>query len=163
MASSLPASVLALVEMSPVEDLLLSLLRDGIPEVPINTLVKAEQTFPFVQVRSTGSWGDWSGDPRFLDASTVEIYALCDGINADSDANLLAEAVRVVLRDSVNKVVPGKGHIVTHEMSDRPKRSSDWASTAGDVQYAELPAGVQRWESTHRVVIRKPATKPFAQ
>lgn len=163
MSSSLDPEVLALVEMSPVEDLLLALLRSRLPSVDVNTRVKTNQTqsLPFVLVRSTGSWGDWGGDPRFLDASSVEIHAFCEGINADEDANLLSEAVRVILRDSLNVVVPGRGHLIHVEMLDRPRRTPDWATSTGPVQYADLPTGVERWEATYRVAIRKPASKPF--
>jgi hypothetical protein len=161
-ASKLSPSVLGLIEMSPIEDLLLALLRDALPDTPVQTLIETRQVFPFVMLRSTGSWGNWEGDERFIDSSTIEIHTFCDGINADSDANLLSEAVRVILRDSKNKVVPGKGYLIAVEMLDRPKRSPDWATSVGPVQYADLPTGVERWETTYKVTIRKPAIKPYA-
>src|SRR5690349_15357775 len=102
--------------MSPIEDLLLALFREALPDVSIQTLVQAKQTFPFILLRSSGSWGSWEGDERFIDSSTVEIHAFCEGINADTDANLLSEAARVILRDSKNKVVPGKGYVISVEM-----------------------------------------------
>jgi hypothetical protein len=162
MTSALPASVLNLVEMSPVEDLLLAILRERLPDISTQTLIKTKQTFPFILIRSTGSWGSWLGDPRFLDSSTIEVHVFCEGINADIDANLLSEAVRVVLRDSLNVVIPDKGYLISVEMQDRPKRSPDWQASVGPVQYADLPTGVERWESVYRVTIRKPANKPFA-
>lgn len=158
---ALPASVLAKVEMSPVEDLLLALLRDELPDVPIKTLISKDPQLPFVLVRGTGAWGEWDGDPRFLDASSVSIQVFVEGLNADEDAALLSEAIRVVLRDSINKVVPNRGHLVSARMMDRAKRASDWATSTGPVQYADLPAGTTRFESTFAVVIRKPANKPF--
>jgi hypothetical protein len=148
--------------MGPVEDLLLQLLREALPDVSVQTLIESKQTFPFIMLRSDGSWGNWEGDERFIDSSTIEIHAFCNGINADSDANLLSEAVRVILRDSKNKVVPGKGYLISVEMLNRPKRSPDWATSVGPVQYADLPTGVERWETTYRVTIRKSANKPFA-
>lgn len=162
MASSLPADVLGFIEMSPVEDLLLALLRAALPDLSIQTLIEPKQTFPFVLIRSDGSWGQWEGDERFIDSSTIEVHAFCHGINADSDANLLSEALRVILRDSKNKVVPGKGYLISVEMLDRPSRSPDWATSVGPVQYADLPTGVERWQTTYKVTIRKPATKPYA-
>lgn len=162
MASSLSPDVLNLIEMSPVEDLVLALLRDGLSTVKVQTLIETKQVFPFILMRSTGSWGSWEGDERFIDSSTIEIHAFCEGINADSDANLLSEAVRVILRDSKNKVVPGKGYLISVEMLDRPNRSPDWAASVGPVQYADLPTGIERWQTTYRVTIRKPATKPYA-
>lgn len=162
MTSTLPPEILAKVEMSPVEDLLLALLPDQLPGVPVQTLIEDEQTFPFILIRSNGSWGNWTGDERFLDAAEIRVHTFADGINADEDANNLAEAVRVTLRDSKNIVVPQRGHITNIQMTSRPRRVTDWATSSGPVQYASLPAGVFRWEAVYHVTIRKPATKPFA-
>jgi hypothetical protein len=154
--------VLALVEMSPVEDLLLHLLRDKLTGVQVNSLIADDQTFPLVVVRNTGAWGDWGGDERFLDAGSVVVHTFAEGLNADSDAALLAEAVRVTLRDSVNAVVPGRGYISKQKMLSRPRRVTDWATATGPVQYADLPTGVTRYETTYEIEIRKPAAKPYA-
>ena len=162
MSSSLNQDVLDLIEMSPIEDLVLTLVRDALPSVNVQTLVETGQEFPLIVIRSSGSWGSWEGDERFIDSGTIDIHAFAAGINADSDANLLSEAVRVILRDSKNKVVPGKGYLISTEMLDRPKRSPDWATSVGPVQYADLPTGVERWETNFRVTIRKPPIKPFA-
>lgn len=161
MPSSLPAEILALVEMSPVEDLMLALLRENLPGINVNSLIADDQTFPLVVVRNTGAWGDWSGDERFLDAGSVVVHTFCEGINGDSDAALLAEAVRVVIRDSVNVVVPNRGHITKQQMLSRPRRVTDWATATGPVQYADLPTGVWRYETTYQVEIRKPLTNPY--
>lgn len=148
--------------MSPVEDLLLALFREALPDVSIQTLIQKGQVFPFILIRSSGSWGAWNGDERFIDSSTVDVHTFCEGINADKDAALLSEAARVILRDSRNKVIPERGYVVAVEMLDRPKRSPDWQASVGPVQYADLPVGVERWEASYRVTIRKPAAKPFA-
>lgn len=163
MTSTLPPSVLAKVEMSPVEDLLLALIPGELPGVAVSTLIESDQTFPFALVRSSGSWGNWAGDERFLDAASIQIQTFADGVNSDEDAALLAEAIRVTLRDCRNKVVPGRGHIVAVEMTERPRRAPDWATSSGPVQYADLPEGVTRYETNYHVIIRKPATKPFPE
>jgi hypothetical protein len=160
--STLPDSVLNLVEMSPVEDLLLGLIPSKLGGVPVKTKIEPNSTFPFVFVRSNGSWGTWSGDERFLDAAHVFVETFCDGLNSDEDAANLAEAVRVILRDSKNVVVPHRGHITECEMVSRPRRTSDWATSTGPVQYADLPTNVSRWEAEYHVIIRKPTAKPFA-
>lgn len=161
--TTLSAEVLDLVEMSPIEDLLLELLPAKLVGVNVQSLIEDKQTFPLVLARSAGDWGEWEGDPRVLDAGQVEIHVFCDGINADQDAALLSQAVRTVLRDSLNVVVPGKGHLTRVQMVARPRRVSDWATASGPVQYADLPAGVQRYESVYNVSIRKPQDKPFPQ
>lgn len=161
MASTLPAEVLALVEMSPVEDLLLALLPTKLPGINVQSLIEDDQRFPLALVRAAGEWGEWSGDPRFLDAAQVVIHTFCEGIDADSDAALLGEAIRVVLRDSVNVVIPGCGHITKVDMVRRPRRLADWATATGPVQYADLPTGVMRYETVFNVEIKKSPTKPF--
>ena len=162
MTSTLPEEVLDLIEMSPVEDLLLALLPDKLPGVMVSTFIEDEQSFPLALVRSSGSWGNWAGDERFLDAATISVGTFADGPNADEDAALLAEAIRVTLRDSRNIVVPRRGYIVSVEMTERPRRVTDWATSTGPVQYADLPTGVFRWETTYHVIIKKPAVKPFS-
>ena len=162
MATTLPAEVLGLAEMSPVEDLMLGLLPAHLGGIRVQTRVEDNQEFPFVLVRSAGSWGNWKGDERFLDAAQLYIHTLADGIDSETDAANLAEAIRVVLRDSKNIVVPRRGHIVACDMTSRPRRVPDWATATGPVQYADLPTGVTRFETVYHVIIRKPRVKPFA-
>lgn len=147
--------------MSPVEDLLLDLLPSKLPGIQVKSLIADEQTFPLVLARRSGNFGNWAGDPRFLDAAQVTIHTFAEGVNADEDAGLLAEAVRVVLRDSVNVVVPNRGHIVNVTMSSAPRRVTDWATATGPVQYADLPTGVWRYETIYQVAIKKPPKRPF--
>lgn len=159
--SSLSPDVLDLVEMNPVEDLLIELFKTKLPGVFVQTLIKEEQFFPLVLFRNAGAWGEWNGDPRFIDAGQLDVHAFCEGINGDQDAALLSEAVRVVLRDSRNVVVPGRGHITKVQMMTRPRRVTDWATATGPVQYADLPTGVWRYQTTYQVEIRKPRSRPY--
>lgn len=154
--SSLDPAVLALVEMHPVEDLCLALLPGSLPGVNVQSLIEDNQTFPLVLPRRAGDWGEWDGDPRFLDACQLNVATFCEGIDADQDAALLAEAVRVVLLGSRNVVVPGKGHMTKIEMVRSPQRRPDWATSVGPVQYADLPTGVVRYETAFRIEIKKP-------
>jgi hypothetical protein len=148
--------------MSPVEDLILALIPDKLGGVAVQTKVNDDQTFPLVLVRSNGSWGTWAGDERFLDAAHLVISTFSEGLNADEDAANLSEAVRVVLRDSKNVVIPHRGYITDCELVSRPRRVPDWNTSTGPVQYADLPTNVIRWEAEYHVIIRKPAQKPFA-
>jgi hypothetical protein len=153
--SSLHPDVLALVEMKPAEDLLLSLLRGRLTGVRVQTLIEDDQEFPAIVVRTNGDWGAWGGDPRFIDSGQVNVQAFCSGIDSDQDAALLSEAVRVLLRDSINVEVPGLGHLTRVEMVGRPRRAPDWATATGPVQYADLPTGVQRYETLYDVSIKR--------
>lgn len=160
MTSSIPEPVLSKVEMSPAEDLFLYLLRDALPDIDVRTLYGDDQTFPVVLARSEGSFGNWRGDARFIDTVQLGIDVLCDGIDSDQECAWLSEAVRVALRDSVNKVTP-YGWLTHIDMTARPRRTPDWATSVGPVQYADLPTGVTRYESTYNAAIRRPRTRPF--
>lgn len=150
-----------MVELGPVEDLLLAILRDVFePDIPVNTLLAVDQSFPSILMRSTGDRGQWAGDERFLDAAEVRVQVLCEGVDADEEAALLSEAIRVALRDSRNKVMPGLGHITKIELTHRPQRQQDWATATGPVQYADLPNNVQRYESIYFVEIKRPVGTP---
>lgn len=161
MSSSLDPEVLDLVEMSPVEDVLLGLLRERLTGVKVGAQYEDDQIFPSVLIRRDPDWGDWRGDPRFLDAGQVSISTLCNGLNADEDSALLAEAVRVILRDSTNVVVPSRGHVRKAKLVSAAHRVSDWATSTGPVQFANLPADVIRYQATYHVEVRKPLVKPF--
>lgn len=156
MASSLPANILALAEMTPMEDLVLALLRDKLDGIPVRSLIADDQQFPMVLVRRSGDWGEWKGDSRFLDSGQLSVHAFVSGIEADSDGAILSEAVRVVLRDSVNVVIPERGYVTKVRMQQAPTRKPDWATAVGPVQYADLPTGVVRFETVYQLEIRKP-------
>lgn len=159
--TSLHPDVLDLVELSPVEDILLAVLRPALTSVSVTTLVEEGIEFPAVIVRTIGSWGSWGADPRFTDTTSVEVHVFCDGVNADEDCSLLSDAVRVVLRDAVNTVVEGRGWLTEATMIDRFKRVADWATATGPVQYADLPSGVVRWQATYHIEMRKAKPRLF--
>ncbi|MFE9924268.1 hypothetical protein ACFYQA_22600 [Streptomyces sp. NPDC005774] len=161
--AGLPAHIKALAELSPVEDLMLAVLRQGLPGIQVNTLISKDQTFPLVLARRDPSWGAWTGDARFLDAARVGVHVFCEDPDGDEDAAILSEAVRVVLRDAwLNQTVyPGLGHITRVDLASAPRRQTDWATSTGPVQYADLPTGVWRYEATYDIEIRKPRTRPY--
>lgn len=161
--AGLPAEIKALAELSPVEDLLLAVLREGLPGINVVSLYSATQTFPVVMARRSPNFGGDTGDIRFIDSATVSIHTLCEDPNGDEDAAILAEAVRVVLRDAwlAQRVYPGRGHITSFDMTGAPRRAPDWATSSGPVQYADLPTGVTRYEATYDIEIRKPRTRPY--
>lgn len=153
---ALPQEILDLVQMPPVEDLVLAVLRDRITTVPVKSLIQMDQSFPSVVVHRGATWGDWNGDPRFLDAAILDVFAFTDGDEADADGALLSEAVRVVLIEAINKVYPGKGHLTKVRMLTSPQNVPDWDTATGPVQFADLPVGVTRYQTVYAVEIRKP-------
>jgi hypothetical protein len=158
LSTELPESVLALVEYSPVEDVLLAILREGLPDVPVVSLIADNPPPTFVLVRRSAGFGDWSGDPRFTDSGRFAIHTYTTDPDGDQKGALLSEAVRVVLRNAwlTQKNLPGLGSIISIKMTSEPSRKTDWATSSGPVQYADLPNGVWRYESTYQINIRKP-------
>lgn len=158
MSEPLPQSVLDLVELSPVEDVLLSILREGLPEVPVVSLIPKEAPSAFVLVRRLHGMGQWSGDPRFTDAGRFFVHTFTEDPDGDEKGAVLSEAVRVVLRNAwlAHKVVPGRGSIISIKMLSEPSRKTDWATASGPVQFADLPTGFWRYETTYEIKIRKP-------
>lgn len=153
--TSLPPELFDLIEFTPLEDIVITHLRAGLPDaISVNTLIADDQAFPLVLVRRTPDWGWWEGDERFIDQGQLTIHAFTEGIEADSDSAYLSEAVRNVLRASVNIPVEGLGHLSHVEMIGSPRRVSDWATASGPVQYADLPTSVVRYESVYRLSLR---------
>ncbi|MEU6959593.1 hypothetical protein [Streptomyces chrestomyceticus] len=161
--AGIPDHIKALAELSPVEDLLLAVLREGLPGIRVKSLIDQHETFPLVLVRRDPSFGEWAGDTRFTDAARVAVHTFAPDPNGDEDAAVLGEAVRVVLRDAwlKNRGVPGRGHITRVDLNSPPRRASDWATATGPVQYADLPTGVWRYEAVYDVYIRKPRARPY--
>ncbi|MEU1309163.1 hypothetical protein ABZ419_09735 [Streptomyces cinnamoneus] len=162
--AGIPDHIKALAELSPVEDLLLSVLRKGLPGVRVKSLIDQHEQFPLVLVRRDPSFGAWSGDTRFTDAARVVVNAFAADPDGDQDAAILAEAVRVVLRNAWLKpdAATGHGHITRVELNSAPRRASDWATANGPVQFADLPTGIWRYEAIYDIRIRKPRTPPFS-
>lgn len=156
--AGVPDSIKAIARMSPVEDVVVPILRDGLPGIPVKTLIERNPDIPFILVRRINGPMNYGGDERFIDIATVAVHAFAEDPNGDEDAAWLAEAARVVLfnawRDNVE--VPGRGRISHFQCNERPRRVSDWATSSGPVQYADLPTGVWRYEARYLIEIRSP-------
>lgn len=154
----LPLSVRRRAEFTPAEDFMLRILREGLPEVRVQSLIPLDATYPMVVVRRTANFGDWEGDSRFIDVAHIDVQCFTEDPDGDADGAILSEAVRCVLRDAVGTVIPGYGTFAKCRMTDDPRRVTDWATSTGPVQYADLPTGVWRYETGYRVSFRKPRT-----
>lgn len=156
--TDLPESVFALMEMSPVEDMVLAILRRGLPDVSIVSLIAENPPPNFVLVRRTPAFDSWGGDPRFIDSGRFTIQTLTQDPDGDFKGAVLSEAVRVVLRTAwlEHWSFPDLGSVIEIQMSQEPSRRPDWATSTGPVQYADLPHGYWRYESAYGIKIRKP-------
>lgn len=161
--AGIPPDIAAMAEFATVEDLVLTILREKMPGVQINSQIEDDQEFPFILVRRSSTMGVYDGDPRFTDSAQLMVHAFCPDPNGDRDAAILSEVVRVVLRDAAieRKVYPGLGYLTRAELASAPRRSPDWATSSGPVQYADLPTGTWRYEARYEVEIRRPAARPY--
>jgi hypothetical protein len=155
--TELPQSVLDLIENRPVEDMLLAILRRGLPDIPVVTLIAENPPPHFILVRRLSGLGDWKGDPRFTDTGRFFVHTFTQDPDGDWKGAILSEAVRVVLRNAwlEHWSFPGLGSVIEIQMNSEPTRKTDWATSAGPVQYADLPTGYWRYESTYSIQIRK--------
>lgn len=156
--SDLPASVYALIENRAVEDIVLAILREGLPDVPVFSLVPATAPTNFILVRRLAGLGDWQGDPRFTDTGRFLINTFTADPDGDYKGAVLSEAVRVVLRNAyfAKWSSPDLGSIIEINMTSEPTRSSDWSTSSGPVQYADLPTGYWRYQTTYHLHVRRP-------
>ncbi|MCG8926650.1 hypothetical protein [Lentzea sp. CC55] len=154
----LPASVLALVELTPIEDICLRILREGLPDVPVVSLIADDAPGLFILVRRLPALGEWRGDPRFTDQARFSINVFTQDPDGDEKGALVSEAVRVVMRNAwlAHVNYPNLGSVISIRMRGEPSRKPDWATSSGPVQYADLPTGMWRYESTYDLEIRKP-------
>jgi hypothetical protein len=161
---TLPDYVREIAEFSPVEDVILPIVRDRLPGLRVQSLIDFQQEFPAVVIRRSaqGLAAD-IGDPRFVDSALIAVSVFVEGVNGDEEGAVLSEAVRVILREAkeLQTVVPGLGHICYFDQRTPPKRTPDWATSVGPVQYADLPTGITRYEATYQLGIRRPFSRPI--
>lgn len=168
---NLPASVYQMVEYTPSIDVGLAILRDALPDVRVVSLLpdKAD-ALPMVLVRDGISS---RVSPAYgLEIASLEIHVytmdpparqMATGTpSGEVQGAILSEAVRVAMRDAwVNKrIYPGIAAIAKTTQEQRPRRVSDFATSAGPVQYADLPTGYWRHESEYRIAYRPLMTIP---
>ena len=157
----LPAEITGRVELHPIEHIMLRCLREALPESRIYSMIPFDQVALgdyFILVRRLPGWGTWDGDDRFVDFAGVGIHVFAKDPNADTKAAVISEAVRVAIRDATKAraYYPGLGGLVKVRMDEEPVRRTDWATSSGPVQFADLPAGYQRYEARYSVWIRRP-------
>lgn len=161
---NLPDSVKAIAEHVPAEDLALAILRARLTDIEIATTVRANQTFPLILARRLPTFLDFPSDERFITSVDLAVHVFAEDPDGDRDAAIISEACRVVLRDAWlnNFTDPALGSVHFFDVLSPARRATDWATASGPVQYADLPAGVWRYEARYRLVVRKPRIHPFA-
>jgi hypothetical protein len=160
--ANLPPITAGMAERVPVEDVLLAILREALPDIEVVSQIRKSQTFPAVLVRRLPTFYFFSGDERFLEQADIAVHAFAADPDGDRDAAIISEAVRVALRNAwqTNWGTPQLGWIAGFQTLSPARRLPDWATASGPVQYADLPSNTWRYEGRYRLTIRKP-TSPF--
>jgi len=158
-AINLPESIKRAVQMYPVEDLTLAIMRAGLPDLPSFSLIpQSTAPYDFFAVFRRVNSGAWAADPRFVDSAGLQVAVFTKDPDGDSKAALISEAIRVTLIKAASdqQVYPGLGHLVSARVTNEPAKGSDWAPSSGPVQYADLPSGFTRYQTTYSLKIRRP-------
>lgn len=132
-------------------------------DIQIRTLYSEGMSTPAIIARGerrSGTIAPQSHDERYLKPVVVSVNTLTSGLEAESDGEALQEMVRIAITQAQLRqtVFPGVGHISKIENSTVASSASDWATSTGITQYAQLPKGVVRWESVFRLLIRPPVS-----
>ena len=145
---------------------LLKPLEGEVPGLKVRSLLESEFTLPYVLVRAvSGAWGSDSfhgSDRRFLQRAVVDVQTFTDGINADTAGDALSELCYQVLFAAKQKgtLVPGVGYLNFIRTSTAARRVSDWATSTGVQQYANLNKGYTRYQATYGIVHRPDFSAP---
>lgn len=163
--ANLPDYIYEMAEYTPSIDVGLAILRDALPGIEVVSLLPDRaDALPLVLVRDGVS--SRVAPAYGLEIATLEIHvftmdppaheAMAGAPSGEMQGALLSEAVRVAFRDAwVNKrIYPGIAAIAKTTQERRPRRVSDFATSAGPVQYADLPTGYWRYESEYRIAYR---------
>lgn len=157
--TDLPVSVLDLRQLSPIEDIALAILRTELPDIPCHATIEESPHIPFILVRRMSGMGNWGGDQRgFYDTARLAVHVYASDPDGDMKAAIISDAVRRVLFQAWQNhfKVPGLGTVVKLKLTSEPSRTSDWATSSGPVQYADLPTGGWRYEAHYTMRIRPP-------
>lgn len=157
---NLPASVTERLHHMPMEDLMLKVLREALPDIKVSSLINFQlhDIDTFILVRRTPGDGYWRGRSNLLDEGGMTIQVYTRDPDADVKGALVSEAVRDALMDAVKESTyyPGLGQLKYIRMIEEPLRKSDWTTATGPVQFADLPNGFFRYETRYTFKIRPP-------
>lgn len=144
-------------------DVGLDILRRRFPEMHFISLLSPGTAMPFTLVREVTFYGAWSVDSRFMREYFISIETFTEGLESDVDGPLIHRAAEDAFRRTAlghEAVVNNTGWIEGYELVEPARRVSDWASADGPVQMADLPAGMVRHMSIHRLSLKRSQVGP---
>lgn len=157
---SIPASIRNAVQLTPIEDVVLNVLRERHPDIEFYSLIPYDQLGMdgFVLIRRTSGNGYWSGRSQLLDAGQFLVQVYTQDPDGDWRGAMISEGVRASLEAAgkEHRYYPGIGSIVRLRCVEEPVRKTDWVTATGPVQFADLPTGYTRYESRFKITVRPP-------
>lgn len=155
---NLPDSVKAMVVTEPlIEDIVLDILREDIPDIPWADETSQSQPPPFGIIRRDTYLGNGNQDHRFISQAYCVIHTFTYGLNADIDNSRLQEAVKLTMLRAGYEQPRARdwGHISSTRLVEPYRKRSDWQDSEGPVQYADLPNDYTRFTSVWEVKVRR--------
>lgn len=161
----------------PVEDLVLSLLKDFFAGQEVNVQGELPDfSQPQIMERYTDGLDlplivpltrNRSGvipyqtpEDRWMRSAMIELNTFAGGIDRDIVNSELQEACRHAFLEAwVNQTdYPGYGVINMVNSSVYARPDNDWATSSHVVQYSRLPQNVSRFEAIYRILVRPSRT-----
>lgn len=142
-------------------------LEGMVPGLKVRSMIEDGLTTPYVFARMTfGSWTSDSfhnSDNRFSRRAVVNIDIFTDGPDGDSAGWALSELCWQTLYAAreAQTVVPGIGSIAFLRINSPARRVSDWATSTGVQQYANLNKGYTRYQAVYGIVQRPDRRNPM--
>lgn len=156
----LPDSIGETVEFSPLQRVGVAILREAHPDVPIHEKIplrfeKGERD-AFVVVRRINALGMWEGRGGLLDSGALAIHVFSRDPDGETKGAILSEAMRASLFKAArnNWYDPEIGALSRIRVDEETNRKTDYATSAGPVQYADLPHGWWRHETRLMLWVR---------
>lgn len=158
----LPASVVNRVRMAPAEDIILAIFRQGLPDLDMGSEIPMEPADFYLLLRRLPEAGLYEGrrgvNKGLLDHFDFAAHVYAGDPDGDQKAALIADAVVDVAHEAWmdHWRFVGLGSVNKLECTQGPTRVTDWATSTGPVQYADLPTGDWRYEIRFRARINPP-------
>lgn len=155
----LPQVVFDNVKNRAIERVILAVLRRGFGDsVECFSLVPRLTPSYFVLVRGVAEAGLYRGVPGLYHGADFVVNTYAEDPNGDEKGQLLGDAVVGILHRAWQEHwdFPNLGSINKIRCDQYPARVTDWQTSSGPVQYADLPAGDWRYEARFSAVINTP-------
>jgi hypothetical protein len=152
----------------PVEDILLNVLRDYFADKDVHIYAKYKEGIELpaiipLNANRSGAIAYQTPEDPWVRSAMIEMNTIASGPERDVICAQLQEAARHALYEAwfAQKSYPGLGVLNKISNSAYARPESDWATSSHAVQYAKLPNGASRYESTYRILVRPPRSSTY--